>query len=75
MSQVIVYQEESAPAAVVIPSPGFDLDEVGRRSVPAGQPFWIIEAESLPADRTFRDAWELDTGSLGQPSGVGEALQ
>lgn len=34
------------------------LDWVAAKDVPAGVPFKIVDAEDIPADRTFRDAWE-----------------
>ena len=33
-------------------------------------PYWIVDASSIPTDRTFRSAWEIDE-SLGSPNGFG----
>ena len=37
---------------------GLTIDEIAAKDVPAGKPFKIVEAADIPADRTFRDAWE-----------------
>ena len=68
----IVYQQFEQPAAIIIPCEcGLTLEQIGRKDVPVGVPFWIVDASTIPADRTFRDAWELDTASMGEPSGFG----
>lgn len=36
-------------------------------------PYWIVDPSIIPADRTFRDAWELDESQLGEPNGYGGA--
>lgn len=69
----IIYQLPGRPAAVVIPcDPALPIEQVGRQSVPAGVPFWVVGADSIPSDRSFRNAWELDVEGLGEPSGYGE---
>lgn len=73
MMQVIVYQLEVGRVAILTPAPGIGLTvlEVGQKDVPAGLPFWIVDADTIPEDREFRDAWELDVESMGAPSGIG----
>lgn len=74
MDKRIVYQLPEQPAAILIPCEcGLTLEQIGQKDVPAGIPFWIVPAESIPTDRTFRDAWELDVSSMGEPSGFGGA--
>jgi hypothetical protein len=74
MNQRIVYQMPGAPASILIPCDcGLTLEQIGKKDVPQGVPFWIVPADSIPADRTFRDAWELDAASMGEPSGFGGA--
>jgi hypothetical protein len=45
--------------------------ELGKKDVPDGLPFWIVEDTEIPTDRTTREAWELD-GTQGDPDGYGE---
>lgn len=33
-------------------------------------PYWIVDASTIPTDRTFRSAWEIDE-SFGKPDGFG----
>lgn len=32
---------------------------IAAKDVPAGKPFEIVDAADIPADRTFRNAWEF----------------
>jgi hypothetical protein len=75
MDQCIVYQLPGEPVAVLYPCDcGLTIEQIGRKDVPVGVAFWIMPASTVPTDRTFRDAWELDTGSMGEPSGFGGAI-
>lgn len=71
----ILYPMADGGVAVVSPAPLSDLrrvpvlsgmtqehyeDFVIRNSVPEGVEYTIVDASELPADRTFRDAWEYD---------------
>lgn len=72
MDARIIYQPATGPAAVLMPIDcGLSVLDIGKKDVPAGLPFWIVDSSAIPQDRTFRDAWELDAASLGTPSGVG----
>lgn len=74
MNKRILFQPAGAPAAVLIPCEcGLSLEEIGTKDVPAGLPFWIVDAVTVPVDRAFREAWELDADALGPASGVGGA--
>lgn len=76
MGQVIVYQPPGRPAAVIIPGEcDLTLKEIGQKDVPAGLQFWIVEENSIPEDRTFRDAWELDIAEMGERAGIGGTYQ
>jgi hypothetical protein len=44
------------------------VSEVARKDVPAGLPYLIVDASSIPADRQFRNAWEAD---FSNPDGYG----
>ncbi|MNQ83106.1 hypothetical protein D3C85_981770 [compost metagenome] len=68
----IVYQPENGPVAILIPCEcGLTLEQIGQKDVPNTLPFWIISAADIPADRTDRDAWELDPATMGEPAGEG----
>lgn len=75
MTTVVVFQLDGQPVSIVIPTSynpfKLTIEEIGEQAVPAGVPFWVVDSGSLPADRTFRDAWVLDTDLLGAASGVG----
>lgn len=69
--QVLIYPT-STGIAVVHPTPEFlaehTMADVAQKSVPAGVPYRVIDASHIPADRTFRDAWEAD---FSNPDGFG----
>lgn len=74
MNQCILFQPPGRPVAIMYPcSTELSVEEVGLKDVPAGLPFWIVDTSTIPEDRTFRDAWELDEDSLGEPTGFGGA--
>lgn len=76
MNQCIVYQLPDRPTAILTPCDcGLSLVEIGQKDVPPGVPFWIVQADAIPEDRTFRDAWELDIAAMGDPSGIGGTYQ
>lgn len=72
MDKRILFQPAGAPVAVVVPCEcGLTIKEIGVKDVPAGLPFWIVDAETIPTDRAFREAWELDAQALGPADGAG----
>jgi len=64
MTQLIIYPNDSGGVAVVVPAPewlaeeGNTMEALAAKVVPAGKPFKIVDAADIPADRTFRNAWE-----------------
>lgn len=54
------------------------IEGVARKDVPAGLPYAILDASDLPADKTFRAAWEVDEAALvdgaGAQYGAGTSL-
>lgn len=56
----IIYPTDDGGVAVIIPAPecGLSIEEIAAKDVPAGKPFKIVEDTDIPADRTFRNAWE-----------------
>jgi len=57
----IIYPTPEAGVAILIPAPdcGLTIEEVAAKDVPSGIPYRIVEADTIPADRTFRNAWEF----------------
>lgn len=60
MNQRIIYPTDDGGVAVIVPAPecGLTIEEIAAKDVPAGKPFKIVEDSEIPADRTFRNAWE-----------------
>jgi len=60
--QAIIYPNGQGGIAVILPAPdcGISLREIARKDVPAGVAFRIIDASTIPQDRTYRDAWTAD---------------
>ena len=58
-NQRIIYPTDDG-VAIIIPAPdcGLSIEEIAAKDVPAGVPFRIVEADTIPSDRTFRNAWE-----------------
>ena len=62
MTQIIIYPNDNGGVSILIPTPEYlaehTIEELAAKDVPAGKPFKIVATEDIPADRTFRDAWE-----------------
>jgi hypothetical protein len=73
MTKRIIYQNDDGGVAIIIPTSEVleqhTIEEVALKDVPAGKPFKIVEADTIPTDRTFRNAWEVDEAEL--TDGVG----
>ena len=51
----IIYKTQDGGVAVIIPA---DTIEACMKDIPEGAEFSIVEDADIPADRTFRNAWE-----------------
>lgn len=72
MSQRIVFQLPGEPVAAMTPCEcGLTIEEIARKDVPVGVPYWIVDHSVIPLDPDDRAEWELSTAQLGDPSGVG----
>ena len=72
MGNKIVYQIPDQPVAIMTPCDcGLSLEQIGKKDVPSGVPFWIVSDDSIPSDRSMRNAWELAVEYMGEPSGFG----
>lgn len=49
------------------------IEQIAQKDVPAGRPYWIVDSDTIPVDRTFRDAWELPA-DMRDPDGFGGEL-
>lgn len=60
MNQRIIYPTDDGGVAIIIPAPDccLTINEIAAKDVPAGKPFKIVDVADIPADRTFRSAWE-----------------
>lgn len=56
----IIYPTDEGGVAIIIPAPecGLTIEEIAAKDVPEGKPFKIVNVSDIPADRTFRNAWE-----------------
>ena len=59
MNQVIIYTQDNGTVAVIHQSGELPIEDC-TRYVPAGVPFQIVDASTIPSDRTFRNAWKGD---------------
>ena len=71
----IIYKNQDGTVSVFTPTQEaidmLTLDEIAQRVVPNSVAYWIVDPSTIPPDRTFRDAWELDESQLGEPNGYG----
>ena len=72
MNKAVIYQHEGG-VAVLYPTPealaSWTIEQIAEKDVPHGKPFKIVDVADIPADRTFRNAWEVDAAML--TDGVG----
>lgn len=59
--QVIMYKNDTGGISVIYPTPEalelFSIEEIAKKDVPMGVSFTILEKDTLPFDRFFRNAW------------------
>lgn len=58
----IIFEQPSGVIAVIHPIEEYMLthtmEELALHSVPEGLPYWIVDDETIPFDRAFRNAWK-----------------
>ena len=73
MTKRIIYQNDDGGVSIIIPTQEvlqqYTVEQVALKDVPAGKPFKIVDTDTIPTDRTFRGAWEVDEAEL--TDGVG----
>jgi hypothetical protein len=62
MTQVIIYTNDKGGVSTCIPTGELSIETVLAKDCPEGA--IIVNSDSLPTDRTFRDAWELVNGQV-----------
>jgi hypothetical protein len=50
----IIYRTESGGVAVIVPT---DTIEACMKDIPEGAVYEIVDTDTVPTDRTWRDAW------------------
>jgi len=59
MNQIIIYPTDDGGVAILTPADcGLSIEEIADKDVPKGKPYKIVDVSDIPADRTFRNAWE-----------------
>jgi len=58
--------------SIIAPSPKWvgTVDELAKKDVPTGTKYKVVDTSTLPDEREFRNAWEVDESLL--DDGVGE---
>ena len=69
----IIYAQSNGVLAVLAPAPKFletlsgtdeeKLIHIANKDLPTGTKYEIVADDVVPSDRTFRNAWEYETGS------------
>ena len=67
----IIYQTDDG-IAVITPAPNCSLTDAqtAAKDVPTGLAYKIVEDSFVPSDRTWRNAWTIDSSEL--TDGVGD---
>ena len=67
----IIYQTTDG-IAVITPAANcpLTLEQVAAKDVPTGSAYKIVEDSYVPSDRTFRNAWTIESSEL--TDGVGD---
>ena len=71
----IIYENLDKSVGILIPTQEciniFGIEAIAKKDIPEGLPYWIVEDDFIPQDRTFRGAWEIDSETIGKPNGYG----
>lgn len=69
MNKRIIYKNSDNGVSIIAPIENeLTLQEIALKDVPANVAYKIVDVSEIPADRTFRDAWEAD---FDEPDGYG----
>lgn len=72
--KIIILKNEDNSIGIITPTDEAlsfaTIEQIAEKDVPFELPYWIVDTSSIPTDRTFRSAWEIDE-SIGKPDGFG----
>jgi hypothetical protein len=64
MNQLIIYKQDNGTVAIIRPTEEalttMTIAQIAAKDVAAGVSFQIVDAATIPTDRTFRNAWKED---------------
>jgi|TARA_R110002126_G_scaffold16615_1_gene66280 hypothetical protein len=61
MTKRIIYKNETGGVSVITPANcGLTVEQIAAKDVPTGSPYRIVDAASIPAERTARDIWAIE---------------
>ena len=58
--RILITNDNGATVGVIVPAPEVTA-EFCIKDVPAGYKYKIVDVADVPSDRTFRNAWEVDS--------------
>lgn len=64
MNQRIIYENNFGGVSIITPCEGIHIEEIISKDIPLNSNYIIVNADSIPTDRTFRDAWEIKNDEL-----------
>ena len=71
----IIFKNEDNSIGIITPSEEAlsfaTIEQIADKDTPHNLPYWIVDDSTIPTDRTFRSAWEIDE-SFGEPDGFGK---
>ena len=69
MTLRIIYKNEIGGVGMLTPcDPLMTIEQIAQKDVPCGAPYLVVNADDLPGDFTFFDAWEAE---FSNPDGHG----
>lgn len=61
MNKRIIYATDDGGVAIIVPADcGLTIEQIAAKDVPAGKPYQIVDADAIPSDRTWRNAWYME---------------
>ncbi len=66
MSKRIIYKNVEDGVSVIVPAnnSGLSIEEIAAKDVPTGVAYDIVDVTTVPSDRTFRDAWNINESAV-----------
>jgi hypothetical protein len=60
MSRILITEDNGVTVSVIVPAASFTAEQC-IKDVPVGAKYKIVDTSEVPSDRTFRNAWEVET--------------